>query len=267
MVGSITADRVGSRGATRPPAPPAGGRHGRDQLLVRRRLSDAGVPVVPVLIGMRAGRDRGRLVVGALPDSFVLRPLRADQGPRALVAVRRTADGWETAGGGHVTRAEVRTRVDALLGVTGRRPSAYPPAGALVEPLLRPPAPFDGLTADGLPDVRLFCLAGEPVLATARIPTRASEGRRDVRLGAVAATVDLTTGRLRRARIGATPVERHPDSDQTIEGLVVPLWDQVVGIAERCVQVFAGDARVDVTVDRELGPRCLEVELPGPVAD
>lgn len=122
------------------------------------------------------------------------------------------------------------------------------------DPLLNPLAP------EGVADVRVVSLLGHPVMAMARLPTRASKGRANLHTGAVGAGIDLSTGRLTTAVWSGTRVEAHPDTGVLLKGFQIPHWREILEIAAAAQSLSGlGFAGVDVVLDARLGPVVLEV--------
>jgi hypothetical protein len=110
----------------------------------------------------------------------------------------------------------------------------------LVQERLRNHAAISALAPGALGTVRVLTLRGEDgvvrvVLAVCKIPV-GSAPTDHMRLGGVAAPIDLGTGRLGPA-IGKSesafvePCERHPDTGVVIEGFQLPHWDGVMRLA------------------------------------
>lgn len=118
----------------------------------------------------------------------------------------------------------------------------------LVQERLRNHPALAPLAPAALSTVRVLTLRGldgvvRVVLAVCKIPTGAAPTDH-MRLGGIAAPVDLATGRLGPAvgkakKTFIAPCERHPDTGATIEGFQLPLWDEVMRLAVRVHEALA----------------------------
>ncbi len=216
----------------------------RDKVVTKHLLQTAGIPVAPTLTAVEGRLGLARFDPSLLPPTWVMKPARSSQGRGVLVAARPVA-------------IEVARRHAERI-VAGEH-SDLDEDVALVEPLLRPHPDLapDGL---GLPDLRVIVHRGVPLLAMVRLPTVASRGRSNLHQGGIGAAVDLTSGRITRARQHGRPVEHHPDDGRPLVGMPVPHWDAVVDLAVRCGPATGlGYLGVDAVVDARRGPLVLEV--------
>ena len=93
-----------------------------------------------------------------------------------------------------------------------------------------------------------------------RLPTRASNGRANLHQGAIAAGIDLATGITQSGVEGSNVVDSHPDTGESIEGIQVPDWDELLNNASRCYDLTGlGYLGVDLVIDEHHGPMILEI--------
>lgn len=83
--------------------------------------------------------------------------------------------------------------------------------------------------------------------------------------GGIVAPIDLASGRLRAARdahAGYNVYRRHPDHGAPIEGVMLPCWPEVQGLAVKALSVFPGlrFAGLDVAIGPS-GPVILELNV------
>ncbi|MFQ6013558.1 MAG: sugar-transfer associated ATP-grasp domain-containing protein, partial [Thermoplasmata archaeon] len=131
---------------------------------------------------------------------------------------------------------------------------------ALVEALLTPHEFVKPFAPKGVPDVRVLCLLGYPVMAMLRLPTLESRGKANLHLGAVGVGVELATGTLRFGTWRGEIVSRHPDTGARLTGFEVPFWEQILEIASEAQRLSGlGFAGVDIVLDAQRGPVVLEV--------
>lgn len=227
----------------------------------KQALAAAGVPVPATLAFVSSRTELAGLDWDALPDSWALKPNGGRQGTGILLAGRRSEDGngWVTISGQSLGREEITQHIRRILDGEVSLGSFVRDA-ALFEPLLQTHPDFAALASTGLPDIRIICHHGEPVMAMARLPTSASEGKANLHQGAIGAAIDLETGRISRARLDGGSVATHPDTGEPLVGRVIPAWRGAVDAAKACNGPIAlSYYGADIVIDAELGPLVLEV--------
>lgn len=178
--------------------------------------------------------------VAALPDrDLFVKPSRGRGG--------RGAERWDRAAPGVFSgpqgeQLEARELFARLLRRSRRQP-------LIVQPRLRPHPALAGLTAGALPTVRVVtCLdeRGSPeVMASVfRMSIGANRTVDNMHAGGIAAAVDIATGGLGRASdLGMDAslgwFSAHPDTGETIEGRVLPFWEQAKRLAIKAHRAFA----------------------------
>jgi alpha-L-glutamate ligase-like protein len=133
------------------------------------------------------------------------------------------------------------------------------PDRAMVEQrIVRHPA-FETVAVGGTPDLRIILYRTVPVMAMLRLPTAASRGRANLHQGAVAAGVDLRTGRTFGGVCQGRAVSTHPDTGASINDLLVPCWNKLLAAAVDLAEAIElGYVGVDFVLDSTLGPVVLE---------
>jgi len=227
----------------------------------KRALEAVRVPVPPTLALIRDRLEFSRFSWEALPDAWALKPNCGRGGAGILLAKERDPQGrgWRTGSGRLLTKEEVAEHVHLILEGEFSMPGLEMDA-ALFEPLIVTGGALAQAVPYGLPDIRVICSHGEPVLAMTRLPTEASEGRANLHQNAVGAAVDLSTGRVTRAYHKGRETERHPDTGYPLLDLTIPHWETILGAARRSYAATGlGFMGVDVVLDRERGPLVIEV--------
>ncbi len=230
-----------------------------DKLLAKSVLTHGGVRV-PETLAVCEG-------LFAIPDvldrliplgDFVVKPSRGSGGDGIVIVRERVGPGvWLRAGGGEIGLAELRKQLaDIVFGSY----SAQLEDRAFVEPRIEPHPALRALWPDGLCDVRVLTLRGTPFMAMLRVPTRRSRGRANLHSGGLGLAVNVESGRTTGGLSGRTPITRHPDSGESVVGIQVPAWQDVLLQAVRAARsVPLGYLGVDLVIDETGAALVLEI--------
>ncbi|TNE38585.1 MAG: hypothetical protein EP347_05985 [Alphaproteobacteria bacterium] len=230
-----------------------------DKVRTKEALATAHIPVCDTLAICANHHDLDDfLAVIRELDRFVLKPNRGTQGNGILV-IRGQEDGsFIAANGDHLTLKDIERHTLHVLSGTYSQDSR--PDAAYVEPLLEQHHALNRLADLGLSDIRVILFRGKPISAMLRLPTSQSNCKANLHQGAIGIAIDLKTGATRRASIKGREIKTHPDSNASLEGFVVPYWDQIVDIAIACGKAIPlGYLGVDICLDDHDGPIVLEV--------
>ena len=97
-------------------------------------------------------------------------------------------------------------------------------------------------------------------MAMLRLPTKASDGKANLHLGAVGVGIDLRTGITTLGIVENNQIEYIPDTKIKVRGIKIPQWDSILEIAVKAqVASKLGYAGVDIVLDEQNGPLVLEV--------
>ncbi len=190
--------------------------------------------------------------------SFVLKPVKGAMGNGILVITGRDGDDLVRTGDRRISLRDFSYHAASI--ISGLYALGGQADIALVEELVQVDSAFDSISFQGVPDIRVILYRGIPVMAMTRLPTRRSGGRANLHQGALAAGVDLSTGRTIHAISGGSPIRRHPDTDTPVLGFTIPHFERVVEIATRATDCTGlGYVGADVVIDATKGPMILEL--------
>ncbi len=120
----------------------------------------------------------------------------------------------------------------------------------LIEELIEPNEKLAQIST-GLPDIRVIVFRGVPVMAMARLPTSLSDGKANLKQGAIGAGIHIRDGKIFYAEWKQHEISVHPDTLQPIIGFEIDRWNEILAIACLTQKSSAlGYAGVDLVVDK-----------------
>ena len=231
-----------------------------DKLRTKELALEHAIPVPPLYGVIGTPHDIRNLdsIVKEHKD-FVVKPAHGSQGDGIMVIVDRTRKGfYRTAGGRIVSPDGMSHHLSNAL--NGQYSLGGQPDQVLVEYRVDFDPIFEGITFQGVPDIRIVVYRGFPIMAMVRLPTKDSDGKANLHQGAVGAGVDLVTGRTLTGVVGNRAVDEHPDTGEPIAGVVLPYWRDMLLTASRCYDITKlGYLGVDLVLDAGRGPLMLEL--------
>ncbi len=230
-----------------------------DKLRTKRLAQEHGVPV-PELFGalstIRDIQEFPKLVEQR--QQFVVKPATGSGGDGILVFDAHREGRFRLCTGTHVTLDDLAHHLANTL--NGQYSLGGHPDRVMIEYRVLFDPIFDKVSYVGVPDIRVIVFRGFPVMAMARLPTQASNGRANLHQGAVGVGIDISTGLTMRGVLENDVVRLHPDTNAELEGLEVPLWPKIMLMAARCYELTGlGYLGVDIVLDVAKGPLMLEL--------
>lgn len=229
------------------------------KLKTKRALTAVGVPVVDTVAQYCLPNDIQRFADDLRGwREFVIKPAQGAGGGGIIIVTDRQGEQFETLGGRRISLRQLASHLSDILGGVYSLNHRYDEA--IVERRIHAHPVLAALSSQGLPDLRIMVFRGVPLLAMARLATKASRGRANLHAGGIGVGVDLVSGRTIAAIAGRRQIVAHPDTEQPLIGVQIPQWEAVLRIAARCADAVAlGYLGVDITLDAEQGPLVLEL--------
>lgn len=191
-------------------------------------------------------------------EEFVVKPAHGSGGEGILVVTGKVNGRYRKSNGCLADEDELGYHISNIL--SGMYSLGGLPDCALIEYRVDFDPIFEGMSYQGVPDIRTIVFRGVPVQAMVRLPTRMSDGRANLHQGAVGAGIDLASGVTGGGVWHENGVAHHPDTGGEIAGLEIPHWDQILALTARCYDLVGlGYIGVDIVLDRTLGPLMLEI--------
>jgi alpha-L-glutamate ligase-like protein len=230
-----------------------------DKLRTKDLCRRAGIPTPELLAVARHHFELRKLgpQLTRLHD-FVLKPAHGAMGNGILVVRGRDGDRFLTAGGRHLALGDLLYHAAGI--ISGLYALGGQPDFAMVEERLIVHPEMAAIATDGVPDIRVVIYRGVPAMAMTRLPTRLSGGRANIHQGAVAAGIDLGSGRTTHAIYQRRRIHTHPDSGEPLLGREIPGFGDLLSIAVRAADgTDLGYVGADLVVDERRGPVLLEM--------
>jgi len=229
-----------------------------DKLLTKESCQARGirVPETYAVIERNGDIRRFRESVDGYPQ-FVIKPAKGAEGRGIVVITRHDTEQFSTSSGQQLTLADLSYHLSTIL--SGLYSLGGQPDRAIIERRIIRHAAFNGIAVGGTPDIRIILYRGVPVMAMVRLPTHASRGRANLHQGAIAAGIDLKTGKTFGGVCKGRTTATHPDTGKPIAGLQIPEWQTVLDDAMNLADGLGlGYRGVEFVVDAHLGPVVLE---------
>ncbi len=230
-------------------------RLGKDE--AKALLLSQGVPVARTYMVLRERRDLEQFRIWLQShDKFALKP-GSGYGGEGILLVKASKQGLFDTNVGPLSSSQVEAHA---AGIVEGEFSGGQPDSAVLEELLVQHEILKGFVPIGLSDIRVISFLGYPIMAMIRIPTKASGGKANIHLGAVAAGIRISTGTLIHSIWKGQPQAYHPDTGQLILGKNLPFWEETLQVAAEAQRLTGlGFAGVDVVIDANHGPVVMEV--------
>jgi alpha-L-glutamate ligase-like protein len=229
-----------------------------DKIKTKKILVKHDVPTSQ-LITVFKNRETIRDFDWQLPQhGFVIKPARG-YGGEGIIAFQ-SWDGMNgiTTSGKKYSKSDIESHLyDVLDGVYSLQ---YLPDIAYIEELIHPDPFFQKLAPLGLADIRIIVFNKVPVMAMMRLPTRQSEGKANIHMGAIAVGINMRNGEAVHALVKNQDAEQTQKIVSRIIGTKIPEWDKVLLMASRAQEACGlGYAGVDIVMDKNKGPLVLEI--------
>ncbi|HDY98726.1 MAG TPA: alpha-L-glutamate ligase-like protein [Pseudomonas sabulinigri] len=230
-----------------------------DKILTKERAIAAGinVPEMYGIIDTEKDIDKFDSIVAPYSD-FVVKPAQGAGGDGILVIADRYEGRYRTVSGKIISHEEIEHHISSILSglysLGGHRDRV------LIEYRVTPDEIFKSISYEGVPDIRIICLMGYPVMGMLRLPTRQSGGKANLHQGAIGVGVDLATGLTLKGTWLNNIINKHPDTTNPVEGVQLPDWNGFMTLAASCYELSGlGYIGVDLVLDQDKGPLILEL--------
>lgn len=230
-----------------------------DKLKTKKLALEYGL-AVPNLLGVVKYQHDVKEVFQILDQhsSFCIKPAKGSGGKGILVIIESDQQGYKKASGEYVSREEIVRHISNVL--AGLFSLGGTADTAVLEALIEFDPIFDGLSYEGVPDIRMMVFNGYPVMSMLRLATRDSDGKANLHQGAVGVGLEISTGKSRSAVQFDRPVSEHPDTGKSLSKIAINDWSSLLKLSASCYEVSGlGYLGVDIVLDKVRGPLVLEL--------
>ncbi len=191
-------------------------------------------------------------------QGFCIKPAKGSGGKGILVIVDSDENGYRKTNGEYVSREEVVRHISNIL--AGLFSLGGTADTAVVEALIEFDPVFDGLSHEGVPDIRMIVFKGYPVMSMLRLATRDSDGKANLHQGAVGVGLDVGSGKSCAAVHFDRLLTEHPDTGKSLLDIAISDWLSLLNLSAGCFEMSGlGYLGVDIVLDKIRGPLILEL--------
>jgi len=232
-----------------------------NKLLTKKILHQNGLPVLENHSIIHNVKELKNFDWATLPSTFTLKPNRGLGGEGILVVYGRKKKppySWIRANKKEVTirdlEAHILNILEGTFSLTSLPDIAFFEERIKLLKLLKP------YTYRGIPDIRIIVYNSVPIMAELRLPTRESNGKANLHLGAIGVGIDMGTGITTTAIQYDHLIEYVPQTRLMLRGIQIPYWEEVLRLSIQAQRVTGiGFLGVDIAIDRDKGPLVLEL--------
>ena len=232
-----------------------------DKIWFKRVLEKNHIPTPDLLGKVRSYQELREFDMSQLPSGFVLKPASGFGGGGIVVVYgeRKHEEErvWVRGRGDYFPESRVRNHLYNIL--DGSFSHTSTPDVGFFEERIKMTKFFRPLAYKGIPDLRIIVFNSTPVMAMLRLPTKHSGGAANLHAGGIGVGIDIARGITTNAILNDKLIETLPETGQTLSGIKLPQWEQILRVAIDTASVTnLGFAGVDIAIDREKGPVVLE---------
>lgn len=229
-----------------------------DKIKTKQFLSARGIPVPRLFSIIKDSHDLDKFDFNSLPHTFVLKPNKGYGGEGIIPIVGKKDEQYITAGNKELSKTDLQEHIRDIL--DGRFSISNVADYAFFEQYIIADERVGKYSYEGLPDIRVVVHNLIPVMAMLRLPTKESQGKANLHLGAVGVGIDIAKGQCTHIAYKNKIINELPDGLGVIKGVKIPYWDDILEIASK-VQLITnlGYMAIDICLDKNNGPVLLEI--------
>lgn len=241
--------------------PASAKKYGFSKLRTKDLLNEHGIPTAQVYHIFNVNTNVDEIQWEHIPAPFVIKPASGSAGKGILLVKKKIENEatWLNFDGERLTTQDLNYHIVNIL--QGEFSTWGSDHKAIVEELIPPHPTLAKYSYKGTPDIRVVVFNSVPVMAMARIPTKDSEGKANLDLGAIGLGIDMATGITTKAIQGKSgQISHFPGTKKKVNGIRIPNWNQVLEVAVRSARaagyVYMG---ADLFIHPDKGPMIVEL--------
>lgn len=231
-----------------------------DKLLTKNILSEKGIPTSKLIRVIRTHKALKKIDFKKLPISFVVKPCSGVEGGGIEIFYNRDSKGnYIKASGERWSANDLQNHCRKIL--DGDYSMNNLPDKIIIEERVKISKDFRNFTYKGTPDIRVIVFNSIPIMSYIRIPTKSSDGKANLALGAIGCGIDLDSGITTTGVIGKSEIiTKFPNTNLSVSGIKIPYWNKILKYSILCSRTTGlGFCAVDFLLDKDLGPVVVEL--------
>jgi alpha-L-glutamate ligase-like protein len=241
-------------------------RYGFSKLRTKELLREHKIPTAAVFHTFDSLGDLENINWETIPVPFVIKPASGSAGKGILVITDKNPKKleWKNSDGEKLTDEDLSLHIGNIL--EGEFSTWGSTHKAIIEEMIPSHPELLKYSFKGTPDIRIIIFNNVPVMAMARIPTKASSGKANLDQGAIGLGIDMATGITTYGVNGKSGIITHfPGTKKKVAGIPIPQWNKLLETAvmasEAAGYVFMG---ADLFIHPTKGPMIVELNgFPG----
>lgn len=232
-----------------------------NKILTKEVLDSENLPIAKTFGIIKSVKELNDFDWSALPKSFVIKPNRGWGGAGVIILFGKKdlRNTWIKADGKLINEDLLKEHCLNIL--EGSFSLGNSPDFVLIEERVKIHHSLKPYSFRGIPDIRVIVFNSIPIMAMLRLPTKESEGKANLALGAVGVGIDLANGVTTTAIYGKKKfVKFLPGKRLILSGIKISYWQEILTLAVKAQKATKlGFAGVDIALDKEQGPKILEI--------
>ncbi|MBD3330293.1 DUF1704 domain-containing protein [Candidatus Peregrinibacteria bacterium] len=229
-----------------------------DKIKTKQFLAAREIPVPKLFNIIKNPEELEKFNFESLPNSFVLKPNNGYGGEGIIPIVDKKDGYFITSSGKKLNKYDLKEHINDIL--DGRFSISNVGDIAFFEQLVVADERIGKFSYKGLPDIRVVVHNLIPVMAMLRLPTKESDGKANLHLGAVGVGIDISNGKATHITYKNRIIDELPDNKGKIKGEKIPYWDEILTIASKAQLITnLGYLAADICIDKNTGPVVLEL--------
>ncbi len=231
-----------------------------NKLLTKRVLTENAISTPQLICYISKYSQISKFKFDSLPNSFVIKPAKGTEGSGIEIFYNKDKYGNYIASNGKKwSETDILNHIRRIL--DGDFSMTNQPDTAIFEQRIKVTKAFRNFVRVGTPDIRIIIFNKIPVMSYIRIPTKASMGKANLALGAIACGIDMANGTTTHGVSGKSDIiEKFPGTNKSVSGIKIPHWNKMLELSIKTSQVTnLGYCGVDFLIDRDLGPVIVEL--------